>query len=453
MTSVTNTERISKQADHSKNNDADSLLDTYNDHNRYRIALYYCYIDIENVSEHVNFHRSLCEENGLMGRIRVSREGINGVLSGRLSVLQDYEEKLRAELTRLHPNSDDNDDLGEFDVKYCHLRPDLPVKTQLFDSLMCKETSAVVSLFDPDHNTERNEKKKGYSKMSNRRRRRQQQRHAQKELLEEALPCNLRELAQKVPSMPGARHLSPEEWNEKLLNTEDAVLLDCRNVYESNVGYFSTDKAPTLLTNTRKYSDLPKVLAQSKDQWAHKKQIFMYCTGGVRCEVASKFVQALVEEENTDGQGEVEIYQLHGGIQRYLENYHTNEALVQHDKEQQIPEGHEKGPCLYRGKNFVFDPRRTDPMLDITNEKAVVGKCCICQKPHDDYDNGHAPLEEKEARCCKCRILLLVCDACRPTVQCWGEDHKHDLPKLYCGKEACNDYQVTGENPASFAQV
>ena len=53
-------------------------------------------------------------------------------------------------------------------------------------------------------------------------------------------------------------------------------------MYESNVGYFQAPdphKAATLLTNTRKYSDLPKVLAQSKNQWAHKKQIFMYCTG------------------------------------------------------------------------------------------------------------------------------------------------------------------------------
>ena len=96
------------------------------------------------------------------------------------------------------------------------------------------------------------------------------------------LDNNLQELADQVQNFPGGQHLSPQDWNQKLREAEDAVLLDCRNVYESNVGYFESPcpkKAPTLLTNTRKYSDLPKVLAQSKDQWAHKKQIFMYCTG------------------------------------------------------------------------------------------------------------------------------------------------------------------------------
>lgn len=89
-------------------------------------------------------------------------------------------------------------------------------------------------------------------------------------------------------------------------------------------------------------------------------------------------------------------------------------------------------PCLYRGKNFVFDPRRTDPMIGngITNDHAVassgervsiVGRCIICFNPHDDYDNGHAPCQNKEARCCRCRVLVLVCDGCRRRVRCWGE--------------------------------
>jgi len=91
--------------------------------------------------------------------------------------------------------------------------------------------------------------------------------------------------------------------------------------------------------------------------------------------------------------------------------------------------------CLYRGKNFVFDPRRTDPIIGsgITNDTAgkserisLVGQCIVCSAPHDDYDNGHAPCEEKEARCCRCRVLVLVCNDCRDKVRCWGEPLSYD---------------------------
>ena len=66
--------------------------------------------------------------------------------------------------------------------------------------------------------------------------------------------------------------------------------------------------------------------------------------------------------------------------------------------------------------------------------------------PHDDYDNGHAPCEGKEARCCRCRVLVLVCDSCRAHVRCWGEPTDKD--ELYCGKsgKTCVDEGNIAEN-------
>ena len=134
-----------------------------------------------------------------------------------------------------------------------------------------------------------------------------------------------------------------------------------------------------------------------------------------------------------------------GGIQRYLESYGepcennvcNTTSKASHETEQ---------PCLYRGKNFVFDPRRTDPVVgngiakssyqtgQNTNKKdriSLVGKCIVCFTPHDDYDNGHAPCEGKEARCYRCRVLVLICNKCRANVRCWGESEgEHEL---YCG--------------------
>jgi predicted sulfurtransferase len=388
--------------------------DSYNNHDEWRIALYYCYIPLqENVSHHVDFHQSLCFELHLLGRIRVSPEGINGVLSGTFLQLQEYEKRMVAELETLVDPSE-----WELDVKFCQLRRDLSVSEQLFDSLSIKATNQVVSLLELDaafnnNNSEnRSRNKRGYS--SGRRRKKRLER--QNPDTAKAQEVFARSLQMHAP----APHLSPDEWNMQLqaLSKQDdknVVLLDCRNVYESNVGYFSVNGASTVKTNTRKYSELPQVLLQQKERLAESSHVFMYCTGGVRCERASLFLQALLEEETDQPP---HIYQLHGGIQRYLEASITDKDSIDDD-------------TFFRGKNFVFDQRRTDPVAT----KTIVGQCLICQKPHDDYDNGHAPAAGREARCWNCRILILVCNECRPTVSCWSQDDSdgNDLPRMYCG--------------------
>jgi len=266
-----------------------------------------------------------------------------------------------------------------------------------------------------------------------------------------------------------ATHLSPSEWNQLLSELtrgsgdnddgdddsrapsdrsvvnrkgpSDVVLLDCRNCYESDVGYFRADNASTILTNTRKYSELPRVFVQQADRFMKADAIMMYCTGGVRCERASVFLHNLLaakaalcqqnaandnNDDDDDGGNPTagatsaslksmpKIYQLHGGIQRYIEN--PEDAL------------------FFRGKNFVFDPRRTDPSTCPGND--TVGRCLVCNSPHDDYDNGRAPIEGCEARCWNCRVLILVCDACRAVVSCWGEadgGKNDDKPRMFCG--------------------
>jgi predicted sulfurtransferase len=416
--------------DHLLSVDGDQVdEDSCKNHDEWRIALYYCYIPLqEHVSQHVAFHQSLCLELHLLGRIRVSPEGINGVLSGTYLQLQEYEKRVVEELASLVDPSE-----WELDVKYCQLRRDLSVSEQLFDSLSIKATTQVVSLLEVDasfnNNKDNGEKgsknKSGYS--GGRRRKKRQERQQHNPDTAKAQQVFARSLKAHVP----APHLSPDEWNTQLqeLSTQDdknVVLLDCRNVYESNVGYFSVNGTSTVKTNTRKYSELPQVLLQQKERLAESSHVFMYCTGGVRCERASLFLQAMLEEETDQPP---HIYQLHGGIQKYLENSITD------------TESSDEG-TLFRGKNFVFDPRRTDPVAT----KTIVGQCLVCQKPHDDYDNGHAPAAGREARCWNCRILILVCNECRPTVSCWIQTDKSDgnedngkggsssdLPRMYCG--------------------
>lgn len=115
------------------------------------------------------------------------------------------------------------------------------------------------------------------------------------------------------------------------------------------------------------------------------------------------------------------VFQLDGGIQSYLERQSKNDA----DEATEI---------LFKGKNFVFDPRRVDP---VCGPISIVGKCIICETPHDDYDNGHAPAEKKEARCNGCRMLILICDSCRSGYACWGEDQSSQQRTLFCGIHRC----------------
>ena len=135
------------------------------------------------------------------------------------------------------------------------------------------------------------------------------------------------------------------------------------------------------------------------------------------------------------------IYQLQGGIQKYLETYGSMENSPQAEENpvssaDRMIRGNrnqdEVGPCLYIGKNFVFDQRRYDPMVG--SECHTIGKCLLCGNLHDDYDNGNAPADNKEARCCCCRILILVCNTCRQNGRVWGEEDITNKPSIFCGK-------------------
>lgn len=318
----------------------------------YFVALYYCYVSIEHVAEQVEWQKETCEALGLFGRIRVSVEGLNGVLSGTRSHLRLYEDQLRMRV------GDDT----ELDVKYCPLRSDLAATDQLFTHLSVKATAHVVSLIPNESHDD-------------------QLRAIYHQAMEQQRP---------------ATHLDPLAWNQAIAEAPNPILVDCRNVYESNVGHFEG----ALLTNTRQYSELPRVLLDQAPRLQEASHVFMYCTGGVRCERASQFLQQVLPEQK--------IYQLHGGIQRYMESEHAT---------------------LYRGKNFVFDPRRYDPQAEAT----IVGRCVVCNTPHDDYDLGAAPSTDRASRCVNCRILILVCPECRTKVQCWGDDDINERPRLTCG--------------------
>lgn len=63
--------------------------------NNYRVLLYYKYKHIENPETFKDTHLKYCKDLGILGRILVSTEGINGTLSGTVEQTEKYMNDLR----------------------------------------------------------------------------------------------------------------------------------------------------------------------------------------------------------------------------------------------------------------------------------------------------------------------------------------------------------------------
>jgi UPF0176 protein len=120
-------------------------------------------------------------------------------------------------------------------------------------------------------------------------------------------------------------HVDAADWNE-IISDPSVVVLDTRNDYEYRNGTFARAINP----KTEKFSDLPKFVAENLDPEQHPK-IAMFCTGGIRCEKFAPYMRGL---------GFKEVFQLHGGILKYLEEVPAEESM-------------------WEGECFVFDDRRT----------------------------------------------------------------------------------------------
>lgn len=162
------------------------------------------------------------------------------------------------------------------------------------------------------------------------------------------------------------RHLTAKEWNEAI-KMEDAVVVDMRNFYESEIGHFKN----ALLPQSETFRDeLPEVLEMLKGQ--ENKKVLLYCTGGIRCEKTSSYLKH---------HGFNDVNQLHGGIIDYARQIKS--------------EGLEN---TFLGKNFVFDDRLGER---ITSE--VIARCHQCGAQCDTHAN---------CANIKCNLLFIQCPDC-----------------------------------------
>lgn len=271
----------------------------------YKVILFYKFTTIKNPFKWVAEHKKLCEKFGLKGRMLVATEGINGTFEGTDSAIQKYKKALRSK--------------KQFsDIVFKESEGD----GKSFTKLQIKARDEVVTL--------------GAGKFN-----------IKKET---------------------AKTITATELEKMYKKDEDFVVLDLRNDYEIEAGYF--DK--TIHPNLKNFRDLPqklKELENLKELAKNGTKIIPVCTGGIRCEKAT----CLLKRE-----GFKNLYQLKDGIHTYMKKY---------------PGSH------FKGTLFVFDNRMKTDVTEIKNKK-VVGRCIYCNKKSEQFYNNDTVTPSRKVICC-----------------------------------------------------
>tara|TARA_B000000437_G_scaffold69092_1_gene50332 strand:+ start:2374 stop:3276 length:903 start_codon:yes stop_codon:yes gene_type:complete len=156
-------------------------------------------------------------------------------------------------------------------------------------------------------------------------------------------------------------YLSPRKWDQ-FLKVKGAKIIDARKPFEYEIGTFKGSINP----NTKNFRDFKNYLMGLKKN----EPIGMFCTGGIRCEKASNYL---------DNKGFKNVYMLKGGIINYFNKTNPSKSN-------------------WLGECFVFDNRVT------IKKNTKLGNYTIC--------NGcRMPLHNKEKKSPKFKIGL-SCPKC-----------------------------------------
>ena len=176
----------------------------------------------------------------------------------------------------------------------------------------------------------------------------------------EVVPMGIKVLKRRLKG-----RIEPKKWN-KIISNKKNLVIDARKPFEFNVGTFKNAINP----NINNFRDFPKYLKKINK----KTPIAMFCTGGIRCEKASIYLEK---------KGFKNIYQLKGGIINYLDNVKKNKSL-------------------WKGECYVFDNRIS------LKHKLVIGTysmCSGCRKPISRKDKKSNKYEEGVS-CPRCNDTL-----------------------------------------------
>ncbi len=162
------------------------------------------------------------------------------------------------------------------------------------------------------------------------------------------------------------KHLSGIEFHETLKDP-DTVVVDMRNLYESEIGRFENAICPEADTFKEELEIVVDLLEDKKDE-----KVLLYCTGGIRCEKASAYLKH---------HGFNDVNQLHGGVLEYVRQI---KSVGLESK--------------FLGKNFVFDERMAE---DVNGQ--ILASCHQCGTPFDTHKNCEND---------PCHLLFIQCPKC-----------------------------------------
>ena len=218
---------------------------------------FYKFKKLDQLSKKKTFLQKYFIENNIKGTLILSKEGINGTISGKSINISYINKKIKSFL-----------------------------RFSKFDSENLSKSN-----FQPFHKPKVKIKK-------------------------EVVPMGLKIL----PKAKKDNHLTPSKWNN-LIKNKNTLVLDARKPFEYEVGTFKKAINP----NVKHFREFPKYL----NKLDKIKPIAMFCTGGIRCEKASVYLNQ---------NGFKNVFQLKGGILNYLKSINKKDSL-------------------WKGECFVFDNR------------------------------------------------------------------------------------------------
>lgn len=254
------------------------------------------------------WQRALCEKLGLKGRIIVAEQGINGTVGGTIENVKAYVREMNK-----HPK------FKGIQYKWSE------GSAEDFPRLSVKVRTELVTLA-PD---------------------------------------------EEFDVFNSSKGLKPKAWHDYLAKHPDAIVLDARNDYESEIGAFNVNNV--VKPKIKNFRDIKSEV----EKLPKDKPILTYCTGDVRCEYLSAYMKH---------KGFPEVYHLDGGIVKYGETF--------------------KDEGFWEGKCFVFDKRLN---VGFSDKSKDIGVCVHCQKQTSNHEN-----------CANvaCNRLVLVCEDCADTDYC-----------------------------------
>ena len=253
---------------------------------------FYKFIKLTSLKKNKTILQKILIKKNIKGTIIISREGLNGTISGKL-----------------------------IDIKFTIKKINQIFKFKKFDSENTSKSS-----FQPFHKPK-------------------------VKIKEEVVPMNLL-LNKKIKKKDS--HVEPKKWN-RLIKDKNTLVLDSRKPFEYKVGTFKRSINP----NVKNFRDFPQFL----NKLDKAKPIAMFCTGGIRCEKASVYLEK---------KGFNNVYQLKGGILNYLKKIDEKDSL-------------------WKGECFVFDNRIS---LKHGLKIGTYSLCSGCRSPISIKDKKSKKYEE-----------------------------------------------------------